>query len=312
MKLSGLFIKESTRAFFREGKRTRNYSFLDALHGYIYGRWIYLYIRIGTGEHPLTKLITPIYKFFNGLKRKPRKKKKVTFADTYHGKVVSPDGARQLVTVNRPVRILDLERVIPYARARDIILQNPDHIVVLDCPCRSARSNPCSPIDVCLVIGEPFAAFVHDHHPAKSRKISRQEALAILEAEHKRGHVHHAFFKEAALNRFYAICNCCSCCCGAIQAMKNGTPMLASSGFVAKVDQERCVHCGRCVSHCQFKALYREEKKVHLNEAACLGCGVCVDICSKGARSMEAAPERGVPLEIHKLINEMERSNQAS
>jgi ferredoxin len=297
-------MKSSTRAFFREGKKARNFSFLHAIHGYIYGRWIYQYISIGTGEHRLAKLFQPVVAVVIFLKNIfPQRRKSVSFADTYHGKVVSLDGARQLITVNEPVKILDLEQVIPYARARDIILYNPDHIVVLDCPCRSARPNPCSPKDVCLVIGDPFASFVLEHHPRKSRAISHEEALEILKAEHKRGHVHHAFFKEAVLNRFYAICNCCSCCCGAIQATKNGVPMLASSGFVSRVDEEKCVHCGLCVSHCQFDALSREGKTIHFDESKCLGCDVCVDICTEGARSMEVAPDRGVPLEIRKLMN---------
>lgn len=311
MKRTSWFVKPATRAFFREGKKTRNFSLFDAINGYIYGRWIYLYISIGTGEHPLAKFIYPVVRISKHLGKIFQKERKITFADTYHGKVVTLDGAKQLVTVNRPVRILDLEKVIPYARARDIIICNPDHIVVLDCPCRSARPNPCSPLDVCLIIGEPFAAFVLEHHSVKSRAISQEEALEILEAEHKRGHVHHAFFKEAALNRFYAICNCCSCCCGAIQAMQNGIPMLASSGFVTKVDEEKCVHCGRCASRCQFNALYKDGKYIRFDESKCLGCGVCVDTCKKGARTMEAAPDRGVPLEIRKMINEMGNSNPA-
>ncbi|MEN8199781.1 MAG: 4Fe-4S binding protein [Thermodesulfobacteriota bacterium] len=309
MKRGFRFIKPSTRAFFREGKKAGNVRLLDAVHGYIYGRWIYQYIGIGTGEHWLAKLFLPLAGIFHRLGKPFRKENGKSFADTYHGKVVSLEGARELVTVNQPVRILDLEQVIPYARARDIILLNPDHIVVLDCPCRSARPTPCSPLDVCLVIGEPFASFVHEHHPGRSRRISQQDALDILAAEHKRGHVHHAFFKEAMLNRFYAICNCCSCCCGAIQAMRNGVPMLASSGFVAQVDQSLCVHCGRCATHCQFDALFKDGEQVHFDESKCLGCGVCVDVCRKGARRMEAAPDRGVPLEIRRLTT---FSNQES
>ncbi len=278
------------------------------MHGYIYARWIYHYIGIGTGEYRLAKLFWPAATLFSFLRKLFPQAKDISFADTYHGKVVSLDGARQLVTVDKPVKILDLEQVIPYARARDIILYNPDHIVVLDCPCRTVRPNPCSPKDVCLIIGDPFASFVHEHHPGNSRPISDKEALEILEAEHKRGHVHHAFFKEAVLNRFYAICNCCSCCCGAMQAMRNGTPMLASSGFVTRVDDEKCVHCGLCVSRCQFEALSIEDNTIHFDESKCLGCGVCVDICKKEARSMEAVPERGIPLEIHKLIGEMDKA----
>ena len=298
------FIKPSTYSFFREGKATGNFSLLDALHGYAYGKWIYQYISIVTGAHPLAKLIFPLFLVYHKLVKLLSGEKSLSLADTYHGKVVPLEGAKQLVTVNQPVRILDLEQIIPYKRARDIILCNPHHITVLDCPCRSAQTSPCSPIDVCLVIGEPFASFMLEHHPGKSRSINQEDALEILEAEHKRGHVHHAFFKDAALNRFYAICNCCSCCCGAIKAMRNGNPMLASSGFVASVDEELCIHCGRCVSFCQFDAIYREGKQICLNEAKCLGCGVCEDVCKKGARSMIAAPERGAPLEVHKLIKE--------
>jgi hypothetical protein len=62
-----------------------------------------------------------------------------TFAESYHGKVVPLQSAAQLVTVQEPITIKNLEQVIPYTRARDIILKNPDHLIALDCPCRSAR-----------------------------------------------------------------------------------------------------------------------------------------------------------------------------
>ncbi len=57
------------------------------------------------------------------------------------------------------------------------------------------------------------------------------------------------------LDRFYAICNCCECCCGAMQAQRNGTPMLASSGYVSQVDTDLCMGCGDCIPYCQFHAL---------------------------------------------------------
>ena len=49
------FIKESTQEFIKEARKTPNYSWRDFLHGYIYGRWTYLYIGIGKGDHPLAK-----------------------------------------------------------------------------------------------------------------------------------------------------------------------------------------------------------------------------------------------------------------
>jgi Pyruvate/2-oxoacid:ferredoxin oxidoreductase delta subunit len=207
--------------------------------------------------------------------------------------------------VQEPIQVNDLEQVIPYVRARAIIQQNPDHIVVLDCPCRSVKENPCLPIDVCLVIGEPFASFVLEHHPNKSRAITQQEAADILEAEDARGHVHHAFFKDAMLGRFYAICNCCSCCCGAMHAHQHGTPMLASSGYIATVNEEICIGCDTCSEYCQFNAMYLREGSCWVDQEQCMGCGVCVSKCPEGAITLIAAPEKGIPLEIESL---MERS----
>ncbi|MEA3341620.1 MAG: 4Fe-4S binding protein, partial [Chloroflexota bacterium] len=227
---------------------------------------------------------------------------RVTLADTYHGKVAPLDAAIQLVTVNEDVRITDLEKIIPYTRARDIVLNNPDHIVVMDCACRAARPDPCLPLDVCLVIGEPFASFIAEHHPLRSRWITPDEAVEILRAEDERGHVHHAFFKDAMLGRFYAICNCCACCCGAMHAHRSGTPMLASSGYTSQADVDLCVGCGLCVDFCQFGALAMEGDIIAVDAAACMGCGVCVSQCAQDALSLVRDPVKGEPLEIRQLI----------
>jgi Pyruvate/2-oxoacid:ferredoxin oxidoreductase delta subunit len=224
------------------------------------------------------------------------------FADSYHGKVVPLDAAAQLVTVEEDISLGDLEQTIPYSMARDIVLKNPDHIVVLECPCRTIRPNPCLPLDVCLVIGEPFASFVHEHHPQRSRWISQAEAVDILHAEDERAHVHHAFFKDAMLGRFYAICNCCSCCCGAMNAWNNGTPMLASSGFVAQVDEVLCAGCETCGSYCQFEAISTDNGYAVIDSAACMGCGVCVSKCTQEAIALLRDTDRGEPLVIRELI----------
>jgi ferredoxin len=308
-----LIVKPSTRKFIREGRRTTGYSFSNFLHGYVYGRWVYLYIGIGTGENPLAKKFRPtvdrllaLYRRYfrssSGGNEKEGETREVTFADTYHGKVVPLEAATRLVTINEEIKLPDLEQVIPYKLARDIILYNPDHIVVLECPCRSGRENPCLPLDVCLIVGEPFASFVIEHHPERSRWISQAEAVEILRAENERGHVHHAFFKDAMLGRFYAICNCCACCCGAMHAHQNGTPMLASSGYVSHVNDELCLGCGVCEPYCQFGALALEDGFARVDEAACMGCGVCIDKCDQGALSLRTEPAKGIPLEICALI----------
>jgi len=299
-------IQPSTKDFFIEGKRARGYFLFDFLHGYVYARWPYFYISVGTGNHPLSKLLAPLTnllgKWITSGNGKDGAVGQVLFEDTYHGKVVPLEAAKQLVMVNEDIDLGDLEKVIPYTRARDIILKNPDHIVVLDCPCRASRKNPCLPLDVCLIIGEPFASFVREHHPARSRWITSQEAQEILRAEDERGHVHHAFFKDAMLGRFYAICNCCSCCCGAMQAQQHGTFMLASSGFVARVDDEKCRACGDCAQACQFGAISVNGHAV-VDLEKCMGCGVCAGNCPQGAVELLRMESKGEPLEIRELIN---------
>lgn len=314
-----LRLEKSTLAMWWEGRRTRDYSLLDWVHGYVYGRWVYTYIAIGIGEHPaahparhILKRLSRATRWIQGwlpFQRESHSAQangglKHTVADTYHGKVVPLQAARQLVEVGEPVRLQNLEKVIPFDRARDLILMNPDHIVVLDCPCRSARPNPCLPLDVCLIVGEPFASFVSDHHPERTRWISQTEAVQILQEEDDRGHVHHAFFKDAMLGRFYAICNCCACCCGAMQAQRSGSPMLISSGYIAVVDEDACVGCGTCADLCQFDALSMPAFTTVVDAQTCMGCGICVNHCPQEALALERAPERGEPLELCTLMEE--------
>ncbi len=314
-------LKPSTKALAQEARKARDYSLFDFLHGYVYARWPYLYIGIATGEHPAAKVLLPfLSRFFNaersdgrrgeGTKNLPEGSRghstrgKPTFADTYHGKVVPLESARRLVSIGEEVQVSCPEQVIPYSRAREIILKNPDHIVVLDCPCRASRLDPCHPLDVCLIVGEPFASFVAEHNPGRTRHITQAEAVEILEAEDKRGHVHHAFFKDAMVNRFYAICNCCSCCCGAMQAQRNGTPMLASSGYVCRPDTDLCEGCGECLDFCQFGALSLRDGHSSVNETQCMGCSVCTSKCANGALSLVREKARGEPLEILELMKQ--------
>jgi len=299
-------LKPSTHSFIQEARKTSGYSFFDWLHGYIYGRWPYLYISIGTGEHRFAPFLAKLWQIFTKIfQPKPGNNgsgERITFADTYHGKVMPLEQASRLVTINKDISLKDLEQIIPYAKARDIILRNPDHIVALECPCRAARPHPCEPLDVCLIVGEPFAGFIKEHHPHRSRWITQKEAVDILEAEHERGHVHHAFLKDAMLGRFYAICNCCKCCCGAMQAWRNGTPMLASSGYVSQIDEELCVLCEACADACQFGAIHMGDDMIILDDKLCMGCGVCVSKCETGALSLLRDPGKGEPLEIQELI----------
>ena len=285
--LHGLGPRPSTRRFWRE--RTSLWQFA---HGYFYVRWPYGYIGSAIGERVKLRPLRLLFAPFLLKALRPQR-----WADGYHGKVMPTEKAVRLVNIQEDIQVSVPERVIPFESARDLVVSHPDHIVVLDCPCRRSRENACLPLDVCLIVGEPFASFVLEHHPTKSRAITRDEAVEILNAEARRGHVHHAFFKEAMMGRFYAICNCCSCCCGAMTAHQHGPPMLISSGYVAQVDAERCRVCGTCVDTCPFGALILGTHAL-VDEAACMGCGVCAQACPDEAISLRRDESKPSPLEV--------------
>ncbi|QGY40650.1 4Fe-4S dicluster domain-containing protein [Pseudodesulfovibrio cashew] len=304
------YVKESTREYFREAK-ARGMSLLERIHGYVYVRWCYHYIGLAGDKDPWWRYLwVPLVALANWTTPfKPSREnplgdpaqKKPTWGDTYHGKVMPGKEAVKLVKIGRAVNTEVPEQVLPFTRAREIVLGNPDSIVLLDCPCRSGMKNPCTPLDVCIIIGDPIASFMLDHHPDKARRISADEAVRVIKAENARGHVSHAFFKDVMLGRFYAICNCCSCCCGAMKAQAMGVPMLCSSGYLATVDPETCVKCGVCAPKCQFKAIGFDKDSAYIREDRCMGCGVCVDACAKNALSLHLAPEKGAPLTVQSI-----------
>ncbi|HHX66289.1 MAG TPA: 4Fe-4S binding protein [Chloroflexi bacterium] len=261
---------------------------LTTLHGYIYSRWTNLYIRIGA-LHIAPRL---------------NRRGKRWLANHYHGKVLTNDLARAVVKVDREIPLRDLEHILPYPIARNLMLQASPDIAAYECPCRHLRENPCQPTQVCMVVGQPFVDFVLEHHPTRSRRLSRQEALDLLEAEHKRGHIHTAWFKDAAAGRFYAICNCCKCCCGGIDAMTQlGIPMMVSSGYVAQIGGA-CTGCGLCVEACPFDALYIDEGRARIVWGQCMGCGVCVSRCQRQIIKLARDPRKGTPLDVEALADE--------
>ena len=95
-----------------------------------------------------------------------------------------------------------------------------------------------------------------------------------------------------------------------MQAQRNGTPMLASSGYIARVDETLCIGCGDCGEYCQFQALTLADYHSQVDFARCMGCGVCVGQCPQGAISLARAPQKGEPLEIFALLEEARQAYQ--
>lgn len=261
---------------------------LNALHGYVYGRWTKQYI------HVLLNYIFP--------RLGPEGKK--WWADRFHFKVLTQEHANAIITINRDIPRRDLEQIIPFPMARDLVLKTPPYIAAYECSCRHTRTDPCQPTQVCLIIGKPFVDFVLNHHPQTSRRIGQQEAVDLIEAEHKRGHIQTAWFKDAMGGRFYALCNCCRCCCFGMEAMaKYNIPMAASSGYIARVDETACAGCANCEDVCPFDSIQANGTAV-VNWDICMGCGLCVGRCPNDAITLVRDAKKGIPLDVRVLAEE--------
>lgn len=259
------------------------------LHTFIYGRWTTKYVDV----------------LFNSIIPRLGEKGKKLLANNYHSKVLTQTQAENIISLNRDIPLQDLEQIIPYARARNFLLSGNPEIAVFECGCRLISGNPCKPTRVCMVIGQPFVDIILQHRPKDSNRLTTQEALELLKAEHERGHIHSAWFKHSMNDRFYAICNCCKCHCGGIEAMMvYGVRMIAPSGFSVEMDMNRCNNCRKCVLACPFRVYLIDKKIVVQQREKCMGCGVCVDRCPEGALTLVRDPTKGIPLEVDELVAE--------
>jgi MinD superfamily P-loop ATPase len=85
--------------------------------------------------------------------------------------------------------------------------------------------------------------------------------------------------------------------------VKYGVPMLASSGYVARVDQSQCSSCGAGRDACLFEAI--EVNGVASPDwQACMGCGVCVGQCRVEAIALVRDTRKGTPLDVRLLAQE--------
>lgn len=58
------------------------------------------------------------------------------------------------------------------------------------------------------------------------------------------------------------------------------------SGAVAEIDQDACIHCGRCSRVCRFDAIPYVDGEFKVSPLECEGCGYCARICPAQAIKM--------------------------
>ena len=84
------------------------------------------------------------------------------------------------------------------------------------CTCRSVFRNCDNPINNEILLG-PSRHIFTEHMPHDSHEITKEEARDILRDCHQRGLIHTII---KCKQDYYAICNCCSCCCVPLRLSK--------------------------------------------------------------------------------------------
>ena len=59
------------------------------------------------------------------------------------------------------------------------------------------------------------------------------------------------------------------------------------SGYLARVDKNKCTNCDKCIEVCRFDAISYVEGKIDIDELNCEGCGYCAEICPEKAITLE-------------------------
>ena len=131
------------------------------------------------------------------------------------------------------------------------------------CSCRMSRStydDNCGddPENWCIAVGD-LADYVMEQNKG-GRYIDKEEALRIMEKAEKNGFVHQITNIDGE-HKIFAICNCnVNVCYGLRTSQMFNTPNLSRSAYVARVDKEKCVACGRCVEKCPAGAVKLGQK----------------------------------------------------
>ncbi|HHW98189.1 MAG TPA: 4Fe-4S binding protein [Firmicutes bacterium] len=199
--------------------------------------------------------------------------------------------------------------VLDYERASHFIQTTPQ-LAVSMCYCRHKMEHlgrACdAPQDICLTFGNTALSLAKHGY---ARLIDAQEGMELLHRAYERDLVQCG---ENVRKNVSFICNCCSCCCEGLTAVRKFGALqpIHTTNYLASVT-DGCAGCGRCADKCPALAIelspvvpgeYRQRAEVKTD--ICLGCGICVRHCPHNSIVLERREQRVITPanSVHRLV----------
>ena len=130
------------------------------------------------------------------------------------------------------------------------------------CSCRASRqylNEGCGddPESWCIAVGDMATYIVET---GRGEYITYDEAMAIFKKAEDNGFVHQITNIDGE-QKIFGICNCNVNVCNALRTSQLfNTPNMSRSAYVARVETDQCVACGRCVEYCPAGAVKLGQK----------------------------------------------------
>ncbi|MHA1147919.1 MAG: indolepyruvate ferredoxin oxidoreductase subunit alpha [Promethearchaeota archaeon] len=185
------------------------------------------------------------------------------------------------IEINKELEVSN--KILPY-EILEKYLSKFKTFAVQPCSCRTAAAyagNPCKRTkeNFCVSAGLLAKDLIKS---GVGRQVDLNELMEIMKRAEREGLVHESTNIQKT-SMF--VCNCCSCCCGVLKAVKelDNRAGVAVSNFQPKIQIETCKLCKTCINICPMECIYQTEGKIKMDLQKCIGCGVCASNCPHDA-----------------------------
>lgn len=209
----------------------------------------------------------------------------------------------QVLTNEQAVHVLDFERASHF-------IKTTPQIAVSMCYCRHKAEHigqACdAPQDICLTFGNTAGSLAKHGY---ARMIDASEGMELLYQAYDHDLVQCG---ENVRHNVSFICNCCSCCCEGLTAVRKFGALqpIHTTNYLASVT-DACTGCGRCAAKCPALAIELSEvapsekrRRARVKTDICLGCGICVRHCPQKSIILESREQRVITPanSVHRLV----------